>query len=356
MKGKFLNILLSIASVLIAFVVLELAARIYKGEFHFKNFLDEKTIFLRSARPAQYDPELGWIPKVGTSGKENEWGTTVTILQDGIRSNGGSINLNALSDSAPILVVGGSFTFGDQVSDNETYSAMLEKLSGKKVLNAGVFGYGTDQVFLRAERLIKKYKPDTLIFDVMSDHILRCELAERDGVSKPYFEIKDDKLILKNIPVPPPSQKEAFLSRFRKIFGYSFLVHKIMMRVAPGYWLQGRWHNIKVHSEGEKVACLIFKKLEDIAVANSMKIYVLFQYHDVIDQHYEVPLNEQLAMMDRMLHCLQKTSLKVVDLKQALLEMKERNKDEYKSMYKGHMTAKGNYFVASKLLEVIRLR
>ena len=68
------------------------------------------------------------------------------------------------ADSRPtILAVGDSCTYGDEVSDNETWPAYLEAEMGTRVWNAGVFGYGLDQAVLRAEVLLPKLKPDILI-------------------------------------------------------------------------------------------------------------------------------------------------------------------------------------------------
>lgn len=356
MKSKFLNIGISIVSILLMLLVMEVAARIYKSEYSFKNFLDEKSMFFRSAYPAEFDPELlGWIPKKSVSNKENVWGTTLEILENGIRSNGRDSTPPGLYDSVPVLVVGGSFTFGDQVSDHETFPAILEKMLQKRVINAGVFGYGTDQSFLRAKKLIDIYKPDILIMDVMYDHVMRAEQSVRRGVGKPYFEASGGKLILKNIPVPPPSQEQAILGKFRKVLGHSFFIHILMMRINPEYWLQGIWNDTTEHSDGVKVTCLIFKELMDIAKTKNIKVYILLQYHDMTSQIHEVPLPEMLETMGQLKTCLKGTSLTVVDLWPSLLELKENNEEEYKSLYKGHMTAKGNAFVAAKLKEAMGL-
>ena len=55
-------------------------------------------------------------------------------------------------DGSVILAVGDSFTFGDEVKDDETWPAHLQQLLGRRVLNAGVSGYGFDQIVLRAEK------------------------------------------------------------------------------------------------------------------------------------------------------------------------------------------------------------
>ena len=60
------------------------------------------------------------------------------------------------SPGAPILAVGDSFTFGDEVNDGQTWPAQLQLLTGRRVLNGGVSGYGFDQIVLRAEQLAAK--------------------------------------------------------------------------------------------------------------------------------------------------------------------------------------------------------
>ena len=58
-------------------------------------------------------------------------------------------------------------------------------------------------------------------------------------------------------------------------------------------------------------------------------------------------------MADRVLNCVNKKFIHVVDLKYALLEKKTRNNQEYRSYFNVHMTYEGNYFVALKLKEAI---
>ena len=56
-------------------------------------------------------------------------------------------------DSAvAVLFVGDSFTFG--TSSNTSYPAEFSKISHLRSINAGVPGYGTDQAFLMAKKVI----------------------------------------------------------------------------------------------------------------------------------------------------------------------------------------------------------
>jgi len=206
-----------------------------KEKLAVKDFRRIERALFEKAYPAEYDRELGWIPKAGVNGDNNIWGTAVTITRDGVRSNGEKSAAD-LPASKPILAVGDSFTFGDTVSDSETWPAILESMLKRPVINGGVFGYGLDQSYLRARRLIKKYNPDILIFSFIPDNVNRCQLSRRNGTDKPYFDVVNDKPVLKNVPIRPPSNTME-TDRFREIGGYSFLVHRVMSKLKPEYWL-----------------------------------------------------------------------------------------------------------------------
>jgi len=256
LKEIFINASIVILSLLLTFLLLELLTRVYKSEYSFKNFLlEEKTLFT-AGYPAQYDPVLGWVPKEGASGRKNVWNTEVSIEKFGIRSNGKK-EMPASSDMHPILAVGDSFAFGDQVSDGHTWPAILEMLLKKKVINGGVFGYGVDQTYLRAEQLIKIFHPSIIIFSIFKDDIDRCELSQRTAAGKPYFAVIDSKLVLKNVPVPKSVSNHA-VGKLRQILGYSYFVHKFMMAFYPEFWLQGEdWlRRTRVHRDGLKVTYL----------------------------------------------------------------------------------------------------
>jgi len=348
MRRWTLNALVCIGSSLLILTLLEGGTRIYYGEYATKNFLAEERTLFSAGFPCRYDEYLGWIPKEGYSGKKNYWGTEVTIKEYGIRSNGKD-EMPLSSSTPPILAVGDSFTFGDYVSNHESWPAILENLLGQKVINGGVFGYGIDQSYLRAEQLIETFKPGIVIFGFHPDDINRCELSERTAVGKPFFEIVDDRLVQRNIPVPRPSQKKV-IGPLRHLLGYSYFVHEIMMSRFPGYWLEGKnWlSNKKVHSDGETVACLLFQKLEEVAKAHKVKqVYVLVQY--TAD-----PTPEEFSRVDNVVSGINNLSLQVIDLRYELSKIRMADEEKYEGLFSGHMTGEGNYFVARVLEEAIK--
>jgi hypothetical protein len=345
------NILLMALSLAAIFIVLEGGLRVFKNKIQSKEFRTAiaTLAFYKAAYPIEYDESLGWIPKPGISGKENVWGTDVTILDNSIRSNGRHKPVK--KDDVVIVAVGDSYTFGDEVSDQYTWPALLESNTSAVVINGGVFGYGLDQSFLRAEKLVEEYSPDILIVSFIMDDISRCTLSVRMGAPKPYFEVITDNmknswyLKLKNVPVPKVHSK----SLFRQLFEKSYLMHFIMIRINPEFWLLGTHADSRqVHKQGFQVAQGIVRELEEIAVKKNLRIILLAQYNKELH-----PL--EVKRIGNLFSLVNKTRIQTLDLYPYLKEIKLKNPDEY-SLYfdkTGHMTAFGNMFVASVIKDYI---
>jgi len=151
-----------------------------------------------------YSPELGWEPKADLR--------TPTICSNsaGIRGR-----REYAADPPPglrrALCVGDSFVFGEGLRDEDTMPARLEaELNAPgpdrwEVLNLGVHGYGTDQQWLRLQRLGFSYRADLVVVGVFEDDLRRNALSFRD-YAKPYFDLVDGRLVLRGVPVPPPAE------------------------------------------------------------------------------------------------------------------------------------------------------
>ena len=151
-----------------AILSLEVALRIIHGEL-----LSTKILGLRSFQDAPnflYDPLLGYVIRPGPF-SHGTWDWTVG--DDMLRVNGE----HPRPVGRPVLAVGNSFVFGNEVQDHEAWPAYLERRLNRPVLNGGVFSYGVDQAVLRAEQLILKHKPSLVILAFISNDIYRSETA-----------------------------------------------------------------------------------------------------------------------------------------------------------------------------------
>jgi len=153
-----------------------------------------------------YHPTRGWavmpdIKNMTPFGK----GKFVNTNSKGLRGNT-EYEYARTPGKQRILVLGDSFTFGTDVSDDETYSHDLESaLPNTEVLNLGVQGYGQDQMLLYLKEEGVKYHPDIVILGFAYMDTNR-NLWKFFAFAKPKFEAAPEGLKLTNVPVPTPEQ------------------------------------------------------------------------------------------------------------------------------------------------------
>jgi hypothetical protein len=155
----------------------------------------------------QYDERLGWSHRPGASADtrlENATrpGPDVAIAH----INGAGLRGPEIRGDAPrrILVLGDSFAFGVGVDDDHTLAAQLGLLLGSRweVLNGGVSGYSTDQELLWFERLAP-LRPEIVVLVVCdNDFGANTEDSAYEVYRKPFFDLVDEGLVLRNVPVP----------------------------------------------------------------------------------------------------------------------------------------------------------
>jgi len=150
-----------------------------------------------------YHPVRGWAMASNVRNMQEGDGTLMSTNSLGIR---GTTEYSEFPASAKkrIIVLGDSFTFGNEVTDDQTYSHYLgAALSSSEVLNLGVPGYGHDQMLLYLEEEGVKYHPGVVLvgFNWYDMH-RNCQ-----GFLfywKPRFVLREGRLLLTHVPVPPP--------------------------------------------------------------------------------------------------------------------------------------------------------
>ena len=200
----------------------------------------------------EWHPARGWTLKANLRDVPVTGGKHLSSNSKGVRGR----REHAL-EKAPgvtrILVLGDSFTFGEDVGDDETYSHHLgQLLPGTEVINLGVHGYGHDQmlIYLREEGV--RYRPDVVILGFLTGDMERNVLSFRD-YAKPRFVREGGRLALRNSPVPPPAEMAA-AEKWRSKFG----------DVLSMLWLRYRWKSGAISEETRELTLAI---LDEIKVA-----------------------------------------------------------------------------------------
>jgi hypothetical protein len=171
-------------------------------------------------------------------------------------------------DKAPgqgrFIVLGDSFTFGEEVSDDETYAARLgQSLPGIEILNLGVHGYGHDQMLLYLQEEGIAYHPDMVLVGFVYADAFRNIVDFRD-FAKPRYVFAVDGLQLVGSPVPSPAEVlQSELWRPKLVDAASMLV------------AQCQWRTGAIQSEADRVTYALLDAIAATAqAAGAIPVFV----------------------------------------------------------------------------------
>jgi hypothetical protein len=116
-----------------------------------------------------------------------------------------------------VAALGDSFTFGEDVSDTETWVHQLGVIHpALEPVNLGVHAYGHDQMLLTLRGEGPWLQPDVVLLGFVHIDLERNRTAFLD-YAKPWFDLQGNALVLKGVPVPTPEAlraREPWRSRF----------------------------------------------------------------------------------------------------------------------------------------------
>ncbi|MBQ7568223.1 hypothetical protein IJT17_05385 [bacterium] len=121
-----------------------------------------------------YNPVMGWETVSGVKRHREVSGKEVceTVWRDGSRASRPDYDKPA---SKRVMLIGCSYTYGWQVSDEETWAWLLnERFPDIAFDNYGVYAYGLCQSLARAEQILERgQKYDWIVYAAMHDHPFR---------------------------------------------------------------------------------------------------------------------------------------------------------------------------------------
>lgn len=385
-KTIFVNISLIFTSAIVALLFVEIVLRAVSPYPFFSKSYPSGIVdynMFKTSISSVFDPILGWYPRAFHHSAHPNFGNeNKTHFIDGIRSNqlhpadfdSSKAYPPPFVSARSILAVGDSFTEGSQVGNDKTWPAFLEIISGNRVINAGVGGYGLDQSYLRAAMLLKKHKVRHLIISFIPDDLQRTELSARSGAFKPYFTYSNGSMELHSDHVIPPvfmdPKAAENLKGYYGLFAHSFLAIKIMETFSMEIfshrpdWLIQFGGSKTEHENGGLVGCGIMKKAKELEELYPVKVWILVQYPDYffpgnegdIEQKW---LNNYFSKTLETKKCALAQNLNVIDMFDPLNDLYKNNPTQFNKLYvrkNAHMSGTGNRFVAMHVADVMNGR
>jgi hypothetical protein len=308
---------------------------------------------LRYFAQAMYDADLGWDFRPGDQKtRVNRSGADWSYVIDELGARRSAPQEGALR----VATYGDSFTFCDEVNDDETWQHFLSIATGSSVQNFGVMGYGTDQALLKLERHLEQGREfDVVILGLMSGDINRVMNGFRPFITgqretayhfKPMFVPSGGGYRLLNF-VPQEVKRSAFLESMKRASRHDFWLRRspaetIEIKAAGGMVWQYEEATSKMH--------FLVQRFADLAQRNRFKGVLLFipmpgeVRRKSIGQgsHYQ-------AFVDEVEAAASLTQIDVVDVFDAEFDPVRFNVEPFD----GHASVYGNRVIAGLLQRVI---
>ena len=338
MRSVLINTLVSLVSILVGFVGAEVAVRLLGAGgtlWEFRNYVSDQEQWTGRWHVMRPDPTLGYVPNPGYSGEDQQF--RQSFGADGCACTKGQPLPDALP---PILVV--DSTPGAQVSATMARPASRDG-AGRRVLN-GAVALRIDQVVLRAE-LVPKFEPAIVLVGMIADDVDRARMRILWGLRKPYFEIDNGRLVLRNVPLPAP-QLDPRPDLLRRVLGYSYLMDVAMCRLGyMPWWRRGQPSQIvPAHDYGDKVACLLMDRLAALRDRDHVRVVLVAQYSRQTWEAEHFRRNE-VAVVQAVAACARARGIETIDTFAAVAEAVRAH--GIAGNYGGtHMNAAGNRLTA----------
>lgn len=167
----------------------------------------------------RYDPVIGYrfVPNLKGRVRHEGGGYLVRANASGFRND---IEFKAAPTEGKtrVMVFGDSNTAGDGVSNGKRFSDVIgQRDPSLEIYNFGLPSSGTDQQYLAFREVAADLHYDALLICPMVDNIRRNLQSARmihSGMQgemamlpKPYFELENSELILRNSPVPKGTEE-----------------------------------------------------------------------------------------------------------------------------------------------------
>jgi len=148
------------------------------------------------------DNRFGWLAEVNVQFSSDSFGSRVKYTTN---SKGGRTIPKPKNPVGQILFIGGSYTSGYGVSDNESYPHILatEYWNKWEVQNMAVSGFGTHQAYMRLSDSIKSGRPPSVVIYGMIQNHIRRNYLRREWLGSiaphklPHFELMNGELVFK---------------------------------------------------------------------------------------------------------------------------------------------------------------
>ena len=324
-----------------------------------KNYIGVRSNYIK------YSPTLGWtVRKKGPSMSHN-------ANSAGIRSDR-EYELKPPQNVLRISAFGDSFTACDEVSNEDTWEAQMERLNpSREVLNFGVGAYGLDQAFLRYQQEENDFHPHITFIGYIGENIGRSVSVFRPfyvqltsaPLTKPRFLLKGDKLELIKNPVQDIEQYNKLLKEPEEILPqlglydfhyqtkyqhgfFDFLPSIRLFKIIRYNLLTEKIFKDRYYNESSEAFLLTIKIFSEfyhsVLRKNSLPIILVFPSKPDLQRFTK----DQTKLYAPMIRFFEENGLAYIDLTDAFIRYFQGKEIDDLFMPAGHYSPEANKIVA----------
>lgn len=244
----------------------------------------------------------------------------------------------------PILFYGDSFVGGK----NNIPQKLDSLLPHRPVLNFGVGGYGVDQTYLKFRATVENFNKPMVLFGILTYDLDRSILAMRSH-QKPYFDIVDSSLILRNVPVLSTTQE--YIDK-NPVEINSYFLRFILLRMRnliSQHWIDDLLGYTEIDKKKRIINNAILKRFNEISTTNDIQSYVVIFY---AGEEIRQPTWREDYLKER----LTDLAIDFFDTRSFLLDYMRETSSELEELYDedlGHLNQNGQMVIATGLAKWI---
>jgi hypothetical protein len=308
-----------------------------------------------------HDPLLGWVTDTSLSRPALWSGSGLHTNSQGFRGQ------SEIADLVPagrirVLCSGDSFAFGEQVGDDEAWCQLLTQQDRRlETVNLGLSGYGIDQAYLRYRRDTEPLEYDIHLFTFIGPDLTRVGERDHSGYAKPYFELENDTLVVRGVPVPSALPRLTRISTWLTEHVRSLeFGSRIARRLGSMLSSESAPRFERIDLERDRIAPLAKQIFHQVQQLNEKKNSVAVFVYLPLEQEFD----ETLPWADSCEACktwrpwmgavMDSLGYNYIDLTPALREVPWKEAISFFIPGDGHYSAAGNAWVAETLYDYLR--
>jgi len=215
-----------------------------------------------------FSPTYGWTPRKGTSVVVD--GKQVSFSARGNR--GRELSVPKAGNRRRLIVLGDSIAFGLDVSDEETFTHLLDvRDNGIEAGNLAVQGYGSGQELLVLLREGLRYDPDVVLLafclsNDFADAVLPVALY--DGrTPRPRFHLVGDRLVLddSNLRLAGPRRVLQWLGDYSHLFNRGSALGPGAEPPAGPHWRERRHEALRDEDDVLRLTLALIRRMDAVS-------------------------------------------------------------------------------------------